>query len=145
MSIACCKISNMSAVYDPLRFAEWLTSAFRDSPYKSWQEVADRVDTSRATLSRYARAAEQSLTNKPSQPGPQLVIKLAELFGKDVDKALQIAGHAPRSGGIEEGLFSGFNNLSPRMQKLAQQQIRAIIESLAAQDEHDTDYIDTKE
>lgn len=85
------------------------------------------------------------MTNKPSQPGPQLVIKLAELFGKDVDKALQIAGHAPRSGGIEEGLFSGFNNLSPRMQKLAQQQIRAIIESLAAQDEHDTDYIDTKE
>jgi hypothetical protein len=85
------------------------------------------------------------LTNKPSQPGAQLVIKLAELFGEDVDKVLLLAGHAPRSGAIEEGLFSGLNKLSPRMQKVAQQQIRAIIDALAAQDEHDTDYIDTKE
>lgn len=143
MSSVCCKISDMTAVYDPQEFAEWLTQAYEASPFKSWQAVADRVSTTRSTLSRLAGAKPQSITGKPGQPNAQLVIDLAKLFHQDVDTALIKGGHAPIGRTEENGLFSGLEKLSPERQRLAKRQIRAIIDSLAAEEEHDTDYIDT--
>lgn len=132
----------MSAVYDPIEFAAWLSDAFRDSHFKSWQAVAERVGVTRSTLSRFAGAKPQSLTGKAGQPKAELVIKLARLFGRDVDQALMIAGHAPIGQPSEEGLFSGFEKLSPEMKRIARRQIQAIIDLLAEQDEVDTDYIE---
>jgi transcriptional regulator with XRE-family HTH domain len=87
----------MTAVYDPKEFAEWLSDAFRRSPFKSWRELAGRIGTSVSTLTRYAGAKPQYLTSKPSQPSPDLVIKLAEVFEADINAALEKAGHASAS------------------------------------------------
>jgi transcriptional regulator with XRE-family HTH domain len=95
-------ISDMPLVYDPLVFAKWLVEAYGESPYKSWQAVAEKVGTTRSTLSRLAGAKPQTLTGKPSQPSSDLVIKLANLFNKDMDDALIKAGHAPIRGMSEQ-------------------------------------------
>lgn len=97
-----CIISNVQKTYDPDEFAKWLSDAFDESRFKSWQAVADELNKpvrikggTRATLSRYAGAKPQNNTDKPSQPNPEFVIALARLFGKDTNTALAIAGHAP--------------------------------------------------
>ena len=91
---SCRIISNKMSFYNPFKFAEWLSNAYNESKFKSWQEVADKVGTTRSTLSRYAGAKPQTLTNKPSQPNADLVVKLAEVFGEDKNNALTLAGHA---------------------------------------------------
>lgn len=101
-TIPCCIISDVADTYDAEKFAEWLTNVFVRSSYKSWEEVAKDVKpvrgATRSTLSRYAGAKKQMLTDKPSQPKPELVIKLAEIFRDDVNKVLAIAGHAAQNG-----------------------------------------------
>lgn len=87
----------MTAVYDPKEFADWLSEAFRRSSFKSWRELARHIGTSVSTVTRYATAKPQSLTNKPSQPPANLVVKLAELLGEDANIGLMKAGHAPLS------------------------------------------------
>ncbi len=132
----------MQAVYDPLVFAKWLTDAYESSPYKSWQAVADNVGTTRSTLSRLAGAKPQSINGKAGQPNSELVIRLAELFGKDIDEALIKGGHAPLNiDRDDDGIYSGLRALSPERQKVARRQIKAIIDALAEEDEHDFDYI----
>lgn len=95
----CRTISNVEKVFDPDSFAKWLTEAFLDSSYKSWEQIAKDLKNirgaTRSTLSRYAGAKPQFLTNKPSQPNSDLVIGLAKLFKKDANEALLLAGHAP--------------------------------------------------
>lgn len=97
----CCKISNVNGNYDAVKFGEWLTDAFNRSRFKSWEDVANQVKPvrggTRSTLSRYAGAKPQLLTDKPSQPKAELALKLAEVFGEDVNKVLMLAGHAPNS------------------------------------------------
>ena len=94
----CCTISNVHTTYDPVAFGKWLTEAFEESQYKSWQQVANALGkirgATRSTLSRYAGAKPQHLTDVPSQPKPALVIALAKLFDKNVNEALALAGHA---------------------------------------------------
>jgi hypothetical protein len=90
----CCNISNVTQIYDPVKFGKWLSDAFEASSFKSFSQLASVVGFSRATISRYAGAKEQTLTNKPSQPNTALVINLALALDKDVNEALQMAGHA---------------------------------------------------
>lgn len=138
MSSVCCNISYMASVYDPKEFAAWLTGAFESSHYKSWQAVADDVGTTRSTLSRLAGAKPQTLTLKPGQPSADLVIRLAEIFRKDVDDALMKGGHAPiNRRRDEDGLYSGYDELPPDRKQLARRQIRAILASLADPEDHD--------
>lgn len=92
-----CTIINVPEIYNPDAFADWLTSAFNESSFKSFEELAQRAKTTRSTISRYAGAKKQSLTNKPSQPKSGLVIALAEALNKDVNEALMAAGHAPKT------------------------------------------------
>lgn len=125
-----CIISNMgdgkNAVYDPVAFGKWLSDVYGKSRFKSWQQVADEVDSSRATLSRYAGVKKQTLTDKPSQPKPDLVIRLAKTFEEDVDKVLKLAGHAPLTQDIEEESFDYLaRNLPPERKR----QIGAIIKT----------------
>jgi hypothetical protein len=51
------------------------------------------------------------------------------------------AGFSSVDNSDPDGLYSGLNRLTPERQQLAKRQIKAIIESLSAEDEPDTDYI----
>lgn len=98
--------------YDADKFAEWLTSAFENSHFKSFSSLADAAGLTRSTVSSLANARPQSLTNKPSQPSPETVLKLAKALGEDIDQALLLAGHAPQSSPIPESIAAiGFNGL----------------------------------
>ncbi|CAN5354673.1 hypothetical protein BH10ACI2_BH10ACI2_00220 [soil metagenome] len=70
-----------------------------------------------------------------------MVVSLAEALGRDVDDALMLAGHAPIADFDNDGLFSGLKKLSPEKQRLAKRQMKMIIDTLAEEDDHDTDYI----
>lgn len=143
MSTYWCKIIDMSGMFSAEDFAQWLTSAYEKSIFKSWRSIAAEIGTSHSTLSRLAGAKSQTLTMKPSQPKPELVIRLATLFGKDVNEALMVAGHAPLSSlDEEEWFYRDFNNLPAEKKKLARRQVKAIINALAADADPDTNYID---
>lgn len=114
----CCNISDVNGIYNPVKFGKWLTEAFNRSSFKSWEEVAKAIKpvrgATRSTLSRYAGAKPQQLTSKASQPKPELVIRLANVFGEDVDKVLALAGHASINkslipDGLEPVDFEGLN------------------------------------
>ena len=111
MKIICCTLSNVNTIYDAQRFAEWLSDAFRRSTFKSWAEVSNAIGSTRSTLSRYAGAKVQLLTNKPSQPSADLCIKLAEAFGEDVNKVLQLGGHASENPLPANLIAEGFEGL----------------------------------
>ncbi len=129
------------ANYDADKFADWLTASFGKSSFKSFAALADSIGLSRSTISALAGAKKQPLTDKPSQPKSETVIKLAEALGEDPNQALLLAGHAPRTN-TSGGQFRNYSKLSSKMKKVADKQIEAIIESLAAIDEPDTDYGD---
>lgn len=90
------KPENEKPAFDARAFAAWFMEGFKQSPYKSFAEVGDEVGAHRSTIARYAGAKKQGLTDKPSKPDPVIVERLAKLFDRDVDKALMLAGHAPR-------------------------------------------------
>jgi plasmid maintenance system antidote protein VapI len=87
-------ICDMS-IFDAKRFGEWLKDAFDNSHYKSFAQLAEKVGVTRAYVSNLINAKEQLLTGKASQPNSELVVKLAQALGKDVNEALLLAGHAP--------------------------------------------------
>jgi hypothetical protein len=71
---------------------------------------------------------------------------LANALNIDVDEALLMAGHAPSDGNADpDGLYSGIKKLTPERQRLAKAQIKAIMSTLLAEQEHDTDYIEETE
>jgi hypothetical protein len=82
------------ATFDAQAFAEWLRSAFDASRFKSYAQLATEIGISRAYVSSLVGAKEQLLTARPSQPGPDIVIKLAAALGADQNHALRLAGHA---------------------------------------------------
>lgn len=75
-----------------------MQESFKESSYKTFTELAEAVKSNKATISRLMNGASQTLTDKPSQPKPDLVIRLAEVFGADVNQILVLAGHAPQNG-----------------------------------------------
>lgn len=98
-------------------------------------------------VSMIEREYDKRLDGTPSRPDKKFVIIAAEILNDDVDEALMDADWAPQSRSRlqddDAGLYSGLDRLPPRTKELAKRQIRAIIDSLSAQDDHDTDYIDT--
>lgn len=85
------------ANYDPVAFAKWLNEAFEKSSFKSFSALADSAKLQRSTVSALVNAKLQTLTGKASQPKPETVISLATVLNEDVDKALLLAGHAPKN------------------------------------------------
>lgn len=67
------------------------------------------------------------------------VIALAEALKLSAREALEKAGFAAEA--EPNGLYSGLEKLSPERQELAKRQIKAIIDSLAEEENPDTDYI----
>ena len=86
--------------FDADRFARWLQAAYEESTYKSQARLAVAVGSNQASVSRWMNAANQSTTNKPTQPPSDIVIKLAKELKKDINEALIAAGHAPLEGQI---------------------------------------------
>jgi hypothetical protein len=82
---------------DAEKFAEWLKNAYEKSSFKTLTALAEAVDSNKATISRLMSAAPQTLTGKPSQPRPALVMRLAEVLGADEIDGLAFAGHASYS------------------------------------------------
>lgn len=66
------------------------------------------------------------------------VVAIAHALSLPVEEALSRAGFASNLE-AEDGLFSGLDKLPPEKQKLAKDMIRALIDSLATQDEHETE------
>lgn len=83
--------------FDAKRFAAWLADAYKMSSFKSYAELGEAVNVSRATISNLIGAKDQTLTGKPSKPKPELVERLAKALNTNVDVALSAAGYAPKS------------------------------------------------
>lgn len=86
------------AIFDAERFGRYLANKFRESRYKSHTELATAAGLKRSTVSALIGAKPQTATNKPSQPKPDTVIRLAKALNADVDEFLLEAGHAPMNG-----------------------------------------------
>jgi hypothetical protein len=84
-------------LFDPEQFAQWMTDGYEHSTFKSIRSLAAAAHSNPATISRLMNAAPQTNTDRPSQPKPDLVERLAKLFNKDVNEALILAGHAPKN------------------------------------------------
>lgn len=150
----CCKISDVQKIYDPDKFAKWLTDAFEASPFKSWEDVAQALKklekelgpikgATRSTLSRYAGAKPQATTGKRSQPNPTLVIGLAKLFDADVDNALREAGHATlnqESNNLRGLLRVTEDEMTPEQRKLFLNSARALAKEIIKTTKPDFDF-----
>lgn len=90
----CYKISNVKN-FDAEKFSKWMKDSFESSNFKSLTALADAVKSNKATISRLYNGTSQTLTNKPSQPNRDLVLRLANAFNDDVNKVLMLAGYAP--------------------------------------------------
>jgi transcriptional regulator with XRE-family HTH domain len=80
--------------FDANGFAKWLKDGYERSPFKSLSDLAKAANTNKATISRLMSGSPQTLTGKPSQPRPGLVMTLAETLKMDMAEGLELAGHA---------------------------------------------------
>lgn len=124
-------------------FGEWLRKQ-RNKRAMSAAELGRLSGVSKSYISALERSQVQLLTGRPSQPALHIVEAIAKALEVDIDEARMIAGYGPVSEQETppEGLFKGYERLSPEMKKVARRQIESIIESLAEVDDFDYDYID---
>lgn len=98
--------------FNAQEFAKWMEQSFADSRFKTQTELVKAVKSNPATISRLMTGKSQYLTDKPSQPDKELIIRLAKEFGKNVDEALLLAGYAPNNTVLPEELaITGFDGL----------------------------------
>ncbi|MBS4027208.1 MAG: hypothetical protein KGZ58_01115 [Ignavibacteriales bacterium] len=122
-------------------FANWLENAYQNSRFKSYAALGKAAGgLSRSTIASLAKAKPQTATNKASRPKRENVIAIAKALNADIDKVLQIAGHAPIN--LDEGFYRIIDKFSPRGKRMANKQIKAILETIAEDEgvEPDFDY-----
>jgi len=90
------------ANFDAETFARWMQENYSKDKYGNYENFAKIIKSNPATISRLMTAKKQTLTDKPSQPKRDLVIRLAEEFNKDIDEALLLAGYAPKESMVAE-------------------------------------------
>lgn len=117
-----------------MTFGEWLREKITEKGISN-AELARRVEVTPTYIGNLVRDYSPNKT-KPgtSRPSEGVVERIAIALGENVDDALKAAGYYPKNGG-DEGLWSGYKDLPPEKQKLARKQIKAIIESLADDDD----------
>lgn len=128
-----------------------MKDSFEKSNFKSLTALAEAVKSNKATISRLYNGTSQTLTNKPSQPNRDLVLRLADAFQDDLNKVLVLAGYAPTSTtNIPDeltGLFHGAENWSPKKRKAIIKKIQdevTFLDQLMPDDdeeERDIDYL----
>jgi len=118
-----------------MTFGQWLRQKLNDKRMSN-AELARRVHVSPTYVSNLVRDySPNMISNRAPRPGEDIVERIARALGAPLDEARLAANYAPRS--VEDGIFSGLDKLSPKMQRVAKAQIRAIIDSL--QSETDTE------
>lgn len=102
-------------------------------------ELSRRSGVTKQNIGRLLNNTPHTVSGALPRTSEDTVVKLARALDWDINEALLAAGHAPLTNENEAGLFSGLEKLSPAKQKLAKRQIKAIIDSLA--EDEDTDGI----
>lgn len=131
-------------VYRHMTFGEWLRKKILEQRISN-RELAQMAGLSPTYVGNLVRDYSPNMIgNRAPRPGEDVVERIAKALNAPLDEARLAANYAPRNGDTNAGLFAGIESLSPDRQRLARRQIRAIIDSLIDQAEHDTDYIDDK-
>lgn len=117
-------ISNIvSLLFDADAFAEKLKTAFQQSLFKTQADLISAVKSNKATISRLMNASKQYLTDKPSQPKRDLVLRFAKVFNEDKNEWLIAGGYAPTQTRpkheLIKGVFVEFDEAVP--QKIREQ------------------------
>jgi transcriptional regulator with XRE-family HTH domain len=82
--------------------AEWLKKARKQSGLKQ-EELAEKAGISKSYVGHLENARPHNITGVRPSPSPDIIEALAVAMNTDVDKALLIAGFAPKnSGSLEE-------------------------------------------
>jgi DNA-binding XRE family transcriptional regulator len=113
-------------------FGEWIRTQ-RVLARESQDSAATKADIDRQQW--YRIEVGKSGTKRDT------VIAMAKAVNADVNVALTKAGFASAGPEEEEGFYKGFKQLPEEKKALARRQLKAIIDSLAEEDEPDTDYI----
>lgn len=108
-------------------------------------ELARRSGVTKQNIGRLINNTPHSLSGALPRAEPDTVEKLAKALGWDLNEALLAAGYAPRNGNSDPGLFKGIERLTPEKRRIAEIQVRAIIDALSEDDNPDTDYIEEEE
>ncbi len=119
-----------------LSFGRWLREQ-RDKAGLSQVGAAQRAGIDRQQW--YRIESGKSGTKR------ETVISMANAVSANVNEALAKAGLLDPNNGTStdpEGFYSGIDRLPPDRQIVARRAMKAIIESLDTQADHDTDYID---
>ena len=125
-------------VYMDMTFGEWLRKNLNDRGISN-AEFARRVDVSGTYIGNLVRDYSPNMTSaRAPRPSEAVVAAMAKALEVPLNEARLAAGYAPIGEETNEGLFSGIEKLSPERQKVAKQTIRALIDSLAAQENHNT-------
>ncbi len=138
----CYKLSNTVELFNADGFAEWMKKHWADSKWKNYKDFAAEIKSNPATISRLMNGAPQTLTDKASQPKPDLVKRIAEAFGADVDEALNLAGHAPLKPQIGGVILRDWEKLSEkaRLKKIKEFEAQIQVE-IDYSDDKNFDYI----
>ena len=126
---------------DVMTFGDWLRQQIKESGFSN-AEVARRAGVSPTYIGNLVRDFSPNTKDGKGRPSEEVVADIAKAFGANTDDARLAAGYAPLEDASARGLHRGYDKLSPRLRRVADKQIDAIIESLAAIDDDDFDYID---
>jgi transcriptional regulator with XRE-family HTH domain len=88
-------------------FAEWLKAA-RKKSYLSMETLGAKVGVSKQYISVLEKGDPHPLTNKPVKPKREVVEKIAETTGADLNEGLQAAGYAIEINIPEKIIIEGF-------------------------------------
>ncbi len=120
-------------VYNSMSFGNWLRKQLNTRALSN-AEFARLIGVSPTYVGNLVRDYSPNMTaNRAPRPGEAIVEKMAIILNVPLNEVRRAANYAP----IEEeddGLYDGFDELSPEMKVLARQQIRGIIDSLVAAD-----------
>ncbi len=133
-----------------MSFGKWLR-ARRKHRGLSQERLAELITAhghkvSSGSVSNIEREYDRTVDGLPTKPRRAFVEIAAIVLDEDPNEALLLAGYSPKDDQVTpNGFFKGIERLTPERQELARRQIRAIIDSLAEEEDFNTDYIDDEE
>ena len=99
-------------------------------------ELWRRSGVTKQQIGRIVNNDRSTFTGEVTKPSVETVDKLANGLGWNTDEARLAAGYAPKGDSDPYGLASGLSRLPPERRELAQRQIKAILDSLATDEDH---------
>ncbi len=122
-----------------MTFGEWLRKELNVSGMSN-AELARRAGVSATYVGNLVRDYSPNMRSaRNPRPSEEVTADIAKALDVPLNVARKAAGYSTMDEPDEEGLFAGLSNLSPERQHLAKRQIRAIISSLATEDDEEDD------